>query len=157
MSALEINHVSIVAHDLDESVEFFQDLFGAKPVPTPNFEVPVQWLQCGDRQLHLFERDVEGPQYHHLGVTVDDFDEVYRIATDRELFDRWDDEGDASLFLLPDGAVQMYLRDPSGNLIEVDHPNVETLSPSLQEQVIDRNDLQPQTGEAARATLGLRS
>jgi hypothetical protein len=28
---------------------------------------------------------------------------------------------------LPDGAVQMYLRDPAGNLVEVNWPDVTTL------------------------------
>lgn len=155
MPATAINHTSIVAHDLEESVAFYRELFDMEPLPTPNFEVPVQWMGCGDQQLHLFERDVAGPEYHHLGLTVDDFEAVYDTATERDLFAGWDDSSEGSLYLLPDDAVQMYLNDPAGNLIEVDHPDVATLDPSVRGEIVNREQLESQTGEAARASLEL--
>ena len=33
----------------------------------------------------------------------------------------------AQIYELPDGGIQMYLRDPGGNLIEVDHPDATTV------------------------------
>jgi catechol 2,3-dioxygenase-like lactoylglutathione lyase family enzyme len=33
-----INHVSVNARDLQESVDFYVDLLGAQPIPTPNFD-----------------------------------------------------------------------------------------------------------------------
>jgi lactoylglutathione lyase len=155
--ATAINHTSIAAHDLEESVAFYRDVFGMEPLPTPNFEVPVQWLDCGAEQLHLFERQVEAPEYHHLGLTVDDFEEVYRTAEQRDLFAGWDDNAEGSLYLLPDDAVQMYINDPAGNLIEIDHPDVDTLEESVRAEIVNREDLQSQSGEAARASLMLRS
>lgn len=155
MAAIDLNHASIVAHKLQDSVDFYEDLFGMKPVPTPNFEVPVQWMQCGHQQLHLFERDVAAPSYHHLGITIDDFAKVYRVADDRGLFASWDDNSDGSLYLLPDGAVQMYIADPAGNLVEVDHPDVQSLDEAIQAQIVNREELDEQTGEAANATLNL--
>jgi len=155
MPALELNHVSVAAHDLQESKQFYEDVFAMEPVPTPNFEVPVQWLRCEDQQLHLFERDVAAPTYHHLGLTVDDFESVYATAAERDLFGNWGDSADDSLYLLPDGAVQMYLEDPAGNLIEVDHPDVETLSEAVRANIVNRAEIEDQTGEAARGTLDL--
>lgn len=155
MPALELNHASIVAHDLDASVEFYETLFGMESVPTPNFEVPVQWLRCGDQQLHLFERDVSAPTYHHLGITVDDFEAVYETAAEEDLFGNWDDSADGSLYLLPDGAVQLYLEDPAGNLVEVDHPDVETLSPDIRQHITNREELEQQSGAAAAGSLEL--
>lgn len=155
MTAVEMNHASIVAHELAESVTFYEELFGMEAVPTPNFEVPVQWMRCGDQQLHLFERAVPAPEYHHLGLTVDDFGRVYRLADERGLFANWDDDASGSLYLLPDGAVQLYLADPAGNLIEVDHPDVQSLDESIRTQIINRDELDEQTGEAADATLDL--
>lgn len=155
MAALELNHASIVAHELEKSVEFYESLFDMQSVPTPNFEVPVQWMQYGDQQLHLFKRDVTAPEYHHLGMTVDDFSKVYRVADNRGLFASWDDNSDGSLYLLPDGAVQMYLADPAGNLIEVDHPDVRSLDESIQAQIVNREELDDQSGDAANATLNL--
>ena len=46
--------------------------------------------------------------------------------------------------------MQLYLRDPAGNLIEVDWPDVSTLSP---ETLADAAELGSQEGEAAAATL----
>lgn len=87
MKALSVNHVSIVAKRLDESVAFYRDVFGLKPVATPNFGFPVQWLQVGDLQLHLFERPDAPLTYHHLAFTVDDFEELYTRAAEASLFD----------------------------------------------------------------------
>jgi Glyoxalase/Bleomycin resistance protein/Dioxygenase superfamily len=75
-----INHVSVNARDLQESVDFYVDLLGAEPIPTPNFGLPVQWLALGRTQLHLFERDLQPTSHHHLGITVDDLEPVYRAA-----------------------------------------------------------------------------
>jgi lactoylglutathione lyase len=51
-----LNHVSIIATDLEASARFYVDELGLEPLPTPNFGFPVLWLRAGDRQLHLFER-----------------------------------------------------------------------------------------------------
>lgn len=148
-----INHVSILATDLDESADFYCDVLGMERVPTPNFEVPVQWLQTRSGQLHLFERDIDAASYYHFGVTVDDFEGVYERAVADDLFANWDDSVDGRIFQLPDGAAQLYISDPAGNLVEVDHPNIEELDESVLEDVVDRNELEDQTGDAARATL----
>ena len=52
----QINHVSVNALNLDESVRFYEDLLGVERIPTPNFVgIPVQWLALGRTQLHLFD------------------------------------------------------------------------------------------------------
>lgn len=150
-----INHVSVVASDLDVSSEFYVDLLGAEEIAAPNFEVPVRWLSFGDQQLHLFQRDVPSPQYHHFGLTVEEFENVYREAVDRELVGDFADDSLLGLYELPDGAVQLYIRDPDENLVEVNHPDISTLPADIREKVTDRDDLVPQTGEAASATLDI--
>src|SRR5579871_2169233 len=78
MRVTGINHVSIAARDLDESTRFYVEVFGMEPIATPVFATRVQWLRCGDLQLHLFlDEDGEAPARHHLGLTVDDFDAAY--------------------------------------------------------------------------------
>ena len=114
MSA-RINHVSVNARDLQESVDFYIDLLGAELIPTPNFGLPVQWLALGRTQLHLFERDLRPTSHHHLGgITVDDLEPVYRAAERRDAFDRGAFRN--HLVDLPGDVVQLYLRDPAGNL-----------------------------------------
>src|SRR3954463_15618038 len=54
--SLRINHVSINALDLQESVDFYVDLLGAEPVRTPNFGIPVQWLPPRRTPPPPFER-----------------------------------------------------------------------------------------------------
>mgnify|MGYP003292033530 CR=1 FL=1 len=59
------------------------------------------------------------------------------------------------MYELPDGSVQMYVRDPAGNLVEVDWPDVNTLDRSLFPDLKRLGDTVPQTGDALRATLYL--
>ena len=39
-----INHVSVNAVNLAESVDFYVELFAAELIAMPNFGLPVQWL-----------------------------------------------------------------------------------------------------------------
>lgn len=146
-----INHVSISARDLDESTSFYERVFGMSRIPTPVFETPVQWLRVGNLQLHLFlDPDGTAPARHHVGLTVDDFDAAYdavAAATSSE----WGSD----LVELPSGQVQLYFRDPAGNLIELNWPDVSTLDRSRYPQLRRLVDVVPQTGEALEAELYL--
>jgi YD repeat-containing protein len=152
VGALRVNHVSVHAEDLEESARFYEELFGMRRLPTARFKEPVLWLTLGDQQLHLFKRqDVEAPRAHHLGIDVDDFEEVYRKAKERGLL-----EGETwhqSVRYHPAGWVQMYLRDPAGNLVEVDWPDVSTLDPEIVAEFGRLEDDVSQEGEAREATL----
>lgn len=153
MRATRINHVSVHAIDLEESARFYEDLFGMERVPTPNFRHPVIWLKLGEQQLHLFLRETEAPAFHHLGLDVDDFEAVYLKAKERGLLDpsTWY----SNIWEHTSGFVQMYIRDPAGNLVEIDWPDVTTLDRSVVTDIQKLDDDVPQTGEAARATLYL--
>ena len=148
-----INHVSVNARDLQASVDFYVELLGAEPVPTPNFGVPVQWLALDRTQLHVFERDLQPTSHHHFAVTVDDLEPVYRAAERHGAFDR--QSFGNHLIELPGDIVQLYLRDPAGNLVEVDWPDVTTLDRSIVTNIVKLEDDRPQEGEARRATLYL--
>jgi catechol 2,3-dioxygenase-like lactoylglutathione lyase family enzyme len=146
-----INHVSVNARDLQESTEFYADLLGAVPIPTPNFGLPVQWLALGRTQLHLFERDVQPTSHHHFGVTVDDLEPVYRAAEARGAFER--EAFRSHLVELPGDVVQLYVRDPAGNLMEVDHHGVDRLPDDLRAQLKPLSELNPQDAENLRGRL----
>ncbi len=124
MRARGFTHVSVSATDLEESVRFYTDFFGMEEVPSPDFSGPVRWLRVGDLQLHLFLDEDPAPVGHHFALDVDDFEAAYKRA--EELGVR-DSDSFSSVRELPDGAVQMYLRDPTGNLVEVNWPDVTTL------------------------------
>jgi lactoylglutathione lyase len=151
MRATRFTHVSIHANDLEESLRFYTDVFGMRRVPSPDFAQRVEWLALGDQQLHLFLNDGPAPQYHHIGIDVDDFEAAYRVASERGLFDG--DAFGAEVRELNDGAVQMYLRDPAGNLVEVNWPDVSTLDRSVVTNITRIQDERPQSEEALRAAL----
>lgn len=152
MPARGINHVSVSAKDLAESVRFYTEVLGLELIATPNFGFPVQWLRIGDRQLHLFERPAAAvPTHHHLAIDVDDLPRVLALVRergieDREAFGHW-------LYRLPDGTVQLYVRDPGGNLIEINAPDADRFDPEITSEI--RPLPNPQVGEAAQATLYL--
>ncbi len=153
--AVALNHVSVIARDLDESVRFYVEVLGLEPLPTPAFGFPVQWLGIGDRQVHLFERPGDAPSYAHLALEIDDFMGVYRRAKELGILDR-DTFGNA-MYELPNGIVQMYIRDPSGNLIELDHRDASTIPRDEVPEYAVLADVRPQEGAAADATLFHRS
>jgi catechol 2,3-dioxygenase-like lactoylglutathione lyase family enzyme len=150
-AAARINHVSVNALDLGESVEFYVDLLQAEPIPTPNFGLPVQWLALGETQLHLFERAFQPTSHHHLGITVDDLERAYRVADARGAFER--EAFGNHLVLLPGDIVQLYLRDPAGNLVELDQPGADRLPPDLRAQLKGLSDFHPQDDENLRGRL----
>ena len=146
-----INHVSVNARNLRESVDFYVDLLGAEPVPTPNFGLPVQWLALGRTQLHLFERDLQPTSHHHFAVTVDDVEPVYRAAERRGAFDR--NAFGNHLVELPGDVVQLYVRDPAGNLVEIDQAGVDRLPEDLRALLKGLWDFNPQDEENMRGRL----
>jgi lactoylglutathione lyase len=151
MRATRFNHVSIHAVDMDESLRFYTEVFGMERLPSPDFGFRVEWLRLGDQQLHLFLRETPAPEFHHLGLEVDDFEAAYSLALERG---RVDDRTFApTVRELNDGSVQMYLRDPAGNLVEVDWPDVNTLDRSVVTDIRHVRDERPQSQSALRASL----
>ncbi len=151
MRAVGINHVSISAKDLEESTRFYEELFGMERIATPIFDTPVQWLRVGDLQLHLFlEESGTAPSRHHLGITIDDFETAYEAIRTRT-----DAEWGAQLVELPSGQVQLYFRDPSGNLIELNWADASTLDRARYPELRVLAEHIAQTPESERAVLYL--
>jgi catechol 2,3-dioxygenase-like lactoylglutathione lyase family enzyme len=154
MRGIALNHVSIPAEDPDVSLRFWREVFGLEPIPAPNFGNPVRWLRLGDLQLHIYASPQRAAPAQHFGMQVDDFEEAYRRLKALRAFD----EGSrfAYLWELPGGEVQMYFRDPYGNLVEIDHPDVSTLDRSLFGSDLKvLADEVPQDAENLRARLFL--
>jgi len=123
-------------------------------IPSPTFAFPVQWLRLGTQQLHLFVRpDARAPRFHHIGLNVDDFEAVFWRAREQGLQDQ--SAFFSGMYELPDGAVQMYLRDPAGNLVEIDWPDSTTLDARIREKLVPLSSTVPQTSESMTATLFL--
>jgi catechol 2,3-dioxygenase-like lactoylglutathione lyase family enzyme len=151
--AIRFNHVSISAVDMEESLRFYTEIFGMERLPSPDFSGHVEWLRLGGQQLHLFQDDDPAPQRHHISIDVDDFEAAYVKA--KELGVLEERTFGASVRELNHGEVQMYLRDPAGNLVEVDWPDVSTLDRSVVDSIKQLADERPQSDDARRARLYL--
>jgi lactoylglutathione lyase len=150
VGATGINHVSISAKDLEESSRFYEEVFGMERIPSPDFARPVRWLRVGNVQLHLILDPDAVPRSEHLGLTIDDFDGAYDAVRARA-----DATFGWSLVELPSGQVQLYFRDPAGNLIELNWPDVATLDRARYPELTRLADEVPQSAEALRARLYL--
>jgi catechol 2,3-dioxygenase-like lactoylglutathione lyase family enzyme len=149
-----INHVSLHADDLDASVRFYVELLDAIPLDTPNFGLPVQWLALGESQLHLFARKADPQRNHHFGITVEDLEPVFRRAEAMGAFDR--ETNRHHLIELPGDVAQTYVRDPAGNLMEIDTPGASRLPEDLRAQMKRLDELYPQDEANRRARLFVR-
>jgi catechol 2,3-dioxygenase-like lactoylglutathione lyase family enzyme len=152
LGARRINHVSIVADDLEESARFYKEMFGMERVATARFPEGVLWLKVGEQQLHLFEVDGNEPtEKHHFGLDVEGFEAFYALAKERGVLDSkaWG----TAFRGHPQGWVQVYLRDPAGNLVEVNWPDATTLDPAILAEMTPLESMARQEGDAAIATL----
>jgi catechol 2,3-dioxygenase-like lactoylglutathione lyase family enzyme len=138
-----INHVSIHANDLEASVRFYVELLDAELLDTPNFGVPVQWLGLGETQLHVFVRDAQPQSFHHFGITVEDLE--------LGAFDRTSHGN--HIIELPGDVAQTYVRDPAGNLMEIDTPGASRLPEALRAQMKRLDELFPQDERNRRGRL----
>ena len=149
--ALRINHVAVNAIDLERSVAFYETLFGMERIPTYTFAFPTQFLRLGDVQLHVFERPGAATKFHHFALEVDDIQGLYMRARELGLLD-----GEAffsPIYELPDGAVQLYIRDPAGNLIEIDAPDASLLDRAVVGEIPRLAEAVAQEARARGATL----
>ena len=111
-----VHHVSLNVGDVDEAARFYVDVLGLEVLPRPDFGFPGLWLRSEGQEIHLMQ--VESPQTpagQHFAFRVDDID-----ATIEELRGRGVRVSDP--LPLPGGARQAFLKDPSGNLIEINQP-----------------------------------
>src|ERR1700760_1082180 len=153
MKVTGFNHLSIGTRDLAGTVKFYETVLGMQVIPSYNFGFKTKYLRCGDLQLHLFELEDSVPHYQHFALDVDDFHAAYDAAKaigalDSTAFRNAVNE-------LPDGCVQMYLRDPSGNLVEIDWPDVSTLDRSRIPELKLLSEFATQDSEGLRASLYL--
>jgi YD repeat-containing protein len=151
VSATRINHVSVPCRDLDESERFYREAFGLERIPAPDFRFPVRWLRLGEHQLHLFQLPEQPLPNQHFALDVDDFEvtflklrELGALETSTQANPVWE---------LPDGSLQLYARDPAGNMIEVNWRDGSTVDRGVVGEIPRRADDVPQSESSRGATL----
>ena len=151
MSATRINHVSVPCRDLDESERFYREAFGLERLPAPDFRFPVRWLRLGEQQLHLFQLAEQPALNQHFALDVEDFEATFVKLRELGALDA--SAHRTPVWELPDGSLQLYARDPSGNMLEVNWPDGATVDPDVVGEIARRADDIPQSDDARGATL----
>src|SRR5436305_7091870 len=110
MTIRELNHVAIYVSDVKQSSEFYARVLRLKSIPRPAFTFPGAWFRLGTSQeLHLIAN--HGAPFfcshdkNHFALRVDDLDawESHLKAVAAEF---------STKKQRPDGAWQIFLRDP---------------------------------------------
>jgi lactoylglutathione lyase len=120
MTIEELNHVAIYVTDVQRSSDFYQHVLKLEPIPRPAFPFPGAWFRLGKNQeLHLIA-NLRSPFFpshenNHFALRVDDLD-----RWERHLKDVGADF--APRKPRPDGASQVFVRDPDGHVIELFTP-----------------------------------
>jgi lactoylglutathione lyase len=116
MQVLELNHVALLVRDLEAACDFYRNTMRLEPLPRPAFTFPGAWFRLGRQQeLHLIGERTEPVQSHernHFALRVDDLDkwEAHFQQTKTDVRQRK---------MRPDGAWQIFVRDPDGYRIEI--------------------------------------
>ncbi|GAB5442905.1 MAG: VOC family protein [Fuerstiella sp.] len=121
-----IDHVTLVVKDVSASRQFYVDLLGMDEVDRPAFSFGGAWFQAGATLVHLIEEhEASGPagypvevlrrssRNHHFAFEVDDAKAAAEILKQRGL-ELVDDAKQR-----PDGAVQVFVADPDGHVVEL--------------------------------------
>ncbi|KIA94057.1 glyoxalase [Pedobacter kyungheensis] len=115
--ALKINHVTLIVDNLEKAGAFYSQELGLEPLPAFQFDYPVMFFRFNDeQQLHISEWEDQTSFRGHICVQVDDFSSVFFRMKALNAIDinPW-----GKVRKLPDGAMQMFVRDPAGNLVEI--------------------------------------
>ena len=111
-----VHHVSLNVGDVDEAGRFYVDVLGLEVLPRPDFGFPGMWLRSEGQEIHLMRvENHQAPAGQHFAFRVDDLEE-----TIEELRGKGVKVSDP--LPLPGGARQAFLKDPSGNMIEINQP-----------------------------------
>lgn len=130
-----IQHVNVNVDDLNAAIPFYRDILGLTLDPTPDQGFPCQFFKVGAvQQIHMNEMRDARQFRGHFCLVVPDFMAVYGRAKANNVIDvaPW-----GKVRQLPNGKMQMFVRDPSGNLIEIASSNAETIDLAVFRDDID--------------------
>ncbi len=112
-----IEHVNVMVDDLGAAIVFYRDVLGLEPLDPPNLGFPAMFFRLNTEQtIHVNELADVKPARAHFCVRVADFNAAFRMMVKLDVLEieTW-----GRPRLLPGGVMQMFVRDPAGNLIEV--------------------------------------
>lgn len=112
-------HAAVLVSDLDRARKFYEGFLGLKPKPRPTMRSAGAWYDLGDCELHLMATEAVLPPAEkrpqsdfHIAFMIDDYDAVKCAIEEAGLPYRESRSG----------LKQLFIRDPDGNLIELNKP-----------------------------------
>ncbi len=124
-----IDHVTLVVQDLERSRKFYVDLLGMEMLARPNFSFAGSWFRAGKTEIHLIlEHEESGKagrldSQHRASSRSQHF--AFEVADSRQAAEWLAQQGVAILSgpkARPDGAVQTFVQDPDGHVVELCSP-----------------------------------
>ncbi|XP_010247376.1 PREDICTED: uncharacterized protein LOC104590407, partial [Nelumbo nucifera] len=120
IGVLSIHHVGLLCENLEQSLEFYQNLLGLKiNEARPHDKLPYRgaWLWVGSEMIHLMElpnpdpltgRPEHGGRDRHACIAIRDVSKLKAIF----------DEAGVPYTLSRSGRPAIFARDPDGNALE---------------------------------------
>jgi len=121
---IQIDHVTLLVSDIDESANFYREILMLKEFETPWGKIPWgRMFYTGTAgELHLAKGTVQADEQNkqiHYAFRVTEFDDYLKFLEDHEV-EYGNFEGTPGTFQTrPDGVRQVYFQDPDGYWIEV--------------------------------------
>ncbi len=129
VSVKGLDHVTLVVKDLQRSRSFYVDALGMREVARPGFSFAGSWFQAGQTQIHLIlEHADSGPAGHAVAersISSRNHHFAFEVEDARTAFERLQELGvpiASAPKERPDGAVQTFLFDPDGHVVELCSP-----------------------------------
>jgi catechol 2,3-dioxygenase-like lactoylglutathione lyase family enzyme len=126
LNAQSFDHFTLVVSDLQASHQFYADLLGLKPAERPAFDFAGAWFELGGVFLHLILANEAsgqaGPGDRGTVRPSRGLHFAFRVADAKFAAEQLKS---ASIEIVdgpkqrPDGATQVFIRDPDGYLVEV--------------------------------------
>ncbi len=115
----ELKHTIVPSRDKEESVRFYERMFGFKYEGPMGHFAPIK-IPSQSLTLDFDNRESFQPQHYAFKVSEDEFDEIFGRITEAGLgygSEPWSSEnGEINHW---NGGRGVYFRDPSGHLLEL--------------------------------------
>ncbi|MEQ3697145.1 MAG: VOC family protein [Pseudomonadales bacterium] len=122
-SSFSFNHLALSVENIDNSADFYKDVFGPQEITNRTEIAGIRWFSLGEgKELHLISilrEDVVVNKAVHFALTTSNFDSfVETLNTLNINYSDW--PGTPSrINIRADGIKQIFLQDPDGYWIEV--------------------------------------